>query len=154
MAHTFDTKVRIPVTALATSNAVVVTGTFACGANATLFTLGILKASSLPRLGAAPTYGGTTLTQANTSQGVTETAVELWYLLDPPVNQTLLISIPNDASALLIGYVSSYNAQTGYTSRFDNATGTATTSANPSVTLKTTNNGNVLIGIVGDGINN
>src|SRR3990167_851680 len=154
MAHTFDTKVKIPAAANATTAANPSTGTFTCGVDTTLLTLGLIHATATDRGGGAPTYNNIAMTKADINRSAPvspEAEAELWYLLDPPTNQPLLISVPNSGGLAMAIFVSSYKAQAGYTSVLDVAAGTGSTSANPSVRLVTTANGDAIIGVVAHG---
>ena len=156
MAHTFDTKVKIPAAANATTAANPSTGTFTCGVDTTLLTLGLIHATATDRGGGAPTYNNIAMTKADINRSAPvspEAEAELWYLLDPPTNQPLLISVPNSGGLAMAIFVSSYKAQAGYTSVLDVAAGTGSTSANPSVRLVTTANGDAIIGVVAHGAN-
>lgn len=151
--HTFDTKLKIPANADTTTNANPATGTFACGANATLLTLGMIYGGNSARTGGRPTYGGVSGTQADATRGVTECLAELWYWISPTVGQTKLISVPNAGGLNLDIFVSSYNAQNGYISALDIAGGTGTTAANPFWRFTTTVDGDAIIGVVANGVN-
>ena len=93
MALTLDTNARIPATALSTTTGA---GTIAytCGANAEVLAVMVCYAGTAARTGGTPTYNSIGLTQAESRMGVTQTSVEMWYLIAPPVGAAYNINIP------------------------------------------------------------
>lgn len=157
MAHTFDTKVKIPAAANSTTAANPATGTVSIASDVTLVTLGIIyNGGASDRLGGAPTIGGVPFQQADQNRKHTspEAVAELWYLTSNIPTGTNLVSIPNAPTARAIdAFVSTYKAPAGFRSVLDVAAGTGTISANPSVRLVTTSDGDVIVGVVADGVN-
>lgn len=152
MALSLDTQARIPATALTTTTAAA-SASYTCGANARVLVVMVLYAGVTARTGGAPTYNSVGLTQAETRQGVTEASCELWYLIDPPVSQSLTINVPNDNGRTMWVYVASGNAGAGMSVAFDDGGVNATTAASPTVTVVTTVNGCLIFAVVATGDN-
>jgi hypothetical protein len=152
MSLAFDTKLRIPATALATTTGAA-SANYACGANAGVLVVMICYAGTTPRTGGAPTYNGVALTQAQTSQGVAETSVEMWYLLSPPAGEALTINVPNDGGRTMCVYVASATAAPGYTCAYDSSGVNAATGANPTVSLTAVAAATILFAVVATGDN-
>ena len=148
MAHVFDTNLRF------TGSTSPLVGDYTCGSDATLLVLGIVVAGEVLRDGAAPTYNGVELTQADETRQHSvnpENSCELWYLLEPDVSSAYEISIPNPNSLTMHVQASSYSAAGGLTSDIDDDGGNTGTSASPSVSVTPTVNGAVIVGILGSG---
>ena len=152
MALTFDTKLRIPATALSTTTGAP-TADFTCGANAEVLVVMIMWAGQTARTGGSPTYNGVALTEASTRQGVTETSVELWYMLAPPVGSALSVSVPNDGGRTMWVYVASGNAAAGYTCALDAVGQNATTGESPNVSITTLTANTLVFAVVATGDN-
>src|SRR3972149_5749236 len=152
MALTFDTKARIPSTALSTTTSAA-TGSYTCGTDAEVLVVQIMYAGVTARTGGAPTYNGVALVQVESRQGVTEASCEMWYMLSPPVSQSLQVLVPNDNARTMWVYVASANAAVGYTCAFDSSGVNATTGANPSVSLTTLVSGTFIFAVVATGDN-
>lgn len=149
-SHTFDTNLRFTgATSPLASN-------YTAGAGTTLLTLGIVTAGSTNRAGGAPTYNGVALTQADSTRKYAtspETSCELWYLIDPPTSSAYSISVPNTGTKTLYVQASTYKTRSQYyTSVLDVSGGNTGLSANPSVSVTTTGNGDVIVGVLGDGL--
>ncbi len=126
---------------------------YACGASAKLLVLGIVTAGGTIRAGGAPTYNGVAMTQVDSNRSATETCCELWYLLNPDVGSAHNISVPNTGAKTIYLLASSYNPTTaGYSYAYDTASGAVETSANPDVTVTTTVNNDVVVAVLGDGL--
>jgi hypothetical protein len=126
---------------------------YTCGADAKLLVLGIVTAGSTIRAGGAPTYNGVTMTQVDSDRSATETCCELWYLLNPATGSAHNISVPNTGAKTIYLLASSYNPTTaGYSYAYDTASGAVETSANPDVTVTTTVNNDVVVAVLGDGL--
>src|SRR3990172_9139769 len=152
MALTFDTKLRIPATALSTTTGAP-TADFTCGADAEVLVVMIMWAGQTARTGGSPTYNGVALTEASTRQGVTETSVELWYMLAPPVGSALSVSVPNDGGRTMWVYVASGNAAVGYTCALDAVGQNATTGASPNISITTLTANTLVFAVVATGDN-
>src|SRR4030042_2065518 len=152
MALSYDTKARIPATALSTT-ASAATANYTCGANAEVLVVMILYAGVTARTGGAPTYNGVALTQAESRQGVTEASCELWYMLAPPTGSAYSINVPNSGGRTMWVYVASGNAASGYTCALDDTGINATTNSNPFVTIVTTTTGCLIFAVVASGDN-
>lgn len=147
MAHTFDTSLRTT----ASTNPLV--QSYTAGSGATLMVLGIVTPGATARAGGVPSFNGDPFTQVDSTRIATETNVELWYLVNPVTSQAYDLVVPNvNADALKI-ITSTYKAQSGKTSALDVSTGNTGTTANPSLNVTTTVDGDVLVDILGDGLN-
>lgn len=156
MAHTLDTTLRIPAGATATSTSNPVTGTYTCGASATVLVIGIMYAGSSNRTGGAPTFNGLTMTQANSVQRAATTpecTVEVWYLLNPPTGSAYTLNVPNGGGVATFVSAASFSAQTGYNSVLDVANGGNNTSTNPTLSVTTTVNGDAIFAALANGAN-
>lgn len=152
MAHTFDTSLRIPTTSVNTSNPQ--SGSYTCGAGATLLVVSLVYAGSTARSGGAPTYNGVALQQADIQRyGSTnpEASVEMWYMLNPPTGAAYTISVPNAGGLNMATMIASFKAQSGYTSFLDVSNGNGAVSTNPSVSVTTTADGDVIVAAVANG---
>ena len=146
MAHARDTTATITAS---TSNPV--TKAYTCGAGSTLL---VLMISYAPTRTGTPTYGGINLVQADSTRAYAtspEAAAEIWYLLMPPIAQSLTLSIPNSVGTSIWGVISSYKAASGYSSVLDAASGNSGLSANPSLAPSAAIAGDVMVEILGDG---
>ena len=117
-------------TARATSAAnPITTASLTLDTNEKLAVLMIKTVGGTDRSGGAPTFGGQTMTQANSTQKAVsspEAGCELWYLLDPPTGAQTA-SIPNEGTLTLYYTV---------------ATGKASSTLSGSVVLNGSNGGN------------
>jgi hypothetical protein len=148
-AHTFDTKAR---TSGATNP---LTLSYTCGSGATLLVLGIVIAGATIRSGGAPTYNGVAMTQVGSTRIATETNVAMYYLANPSTGSAYTISVPNTGLQTLYLIASSYKAASGYSSTLDISNGSRVVdpgSANPSCSVTTTANGDVVVDILGHGL--
>ncbi len=153
MAHTLDTKARLPSTANTTTTANPAETGYICGAGATVLTVAIIYSTNTNRTGGAPTYNGVALTQADTVRRApsgAESSAELWYLLAPPTGATYTVSVPNTAAKAMDIVISSYSAQAGSISAFDVAGGAGATSASPASSVVATE-GDAVIAVVASG---
>lgn len=151
-AHTFDTSARLPSSGTSTSNPL--TGSYTCGAGATVLTVMLKYANSTSRTGGAPTYNGIALTQADITRKAAsspEGCAELWYLLNPPTGSSYTVSIPNSNTKTMVAYVASAKACPGYASALDVAGGNTGTSTNPTASVTTTVVGDILFAVVFNG---
>src|SRR3990167_359553 len=113
----------------------------------------IMWAGQTARTGGNPTYNGVALTEASTRQGVTETSVELWYILAPPVGSALSVSVPNGGGLTMWVYVASGNAAAGNTCVLDAVGQNATTGENPNVSITTLTANTLVFAVVATGDN-
>lgn len=107
----------------------ITTASFTIETNEKVLVLMLKAVGGTNRGGGSPTFGGQTMTQANSTQkdaSSPEASAELWYLLDPPTGANTA-SIPNTGS-LTIYYTL--------------ATGTASSTASGKVALDGANGGN------------
>jgi hypothetical protein len=126
---------------------------YTCGASAKLLVLGIVTAGGTIRAGGAPTYNGVAMTQVDANRSATETCCELWYLLNPDVSSAHDVSVPNTGTKTVYLLASSYKPVTaGNSFAYDTANGAVETSANPDVTVTTTVNNDVVVAVLGDGL--
>ena len=144
MTHTFDTKNRVT----SSSNPALCPITPTSGA--TLLVVGIVTHDTIKRPGGAPTFNGETLTEAYPSEDAIETAVEMYYLVDPSIG-TYNVIVPNTNPETLHIVASVYKAQAGYTSEFDVANGDFDATADPSVSVTTTEDGDAIVDVMGNG---
>ena len=152
MALSYDTKLRIPATALSTTN-VAASASYTCGANAKVLVVMVCYAGVTQRTGGAPTYNSVALQQAESLAGVTEAACELWYMLVPPVGSALTVNVPNDNGVTMWVYVASGNAAAGYVMGVDDTGITETTGESPLVNVVTTVSGDLIFAVVATGDN-
>lgn len=113
----------------------VTTGSITLETNEKVIVLLLKARGGTDRAGGSPTFGGQTMTQANSTQKAAtspEASCELWYLLDPPTGANTA-SIPNTGSLTLF-----YTLSTGKASRtnsglvvLDGSNGGNNTSTNP-----------------------
>ena len=125
---------------------------YTCGTGVKLIVLGIVTAGATIRTGGAPTYNGMTMTQADVNRSATETCAELWYLLNPPTGAAYNISAPNTGVKTVYLLASSYIPPSGYEYVYDTANGNVATSADPDVAVTTTVNNDVVVAVLGDGL--
>lgn len=113
----------------------ITTASFTIDSNEKLLVLMLKVNGATNRAGGSPTFGGQTMTQANSTQkAVTspEASAELWYLLDPPTGANTA-SIPN-TGLLTIFYTLATAKASSTTSGIvvlDGANGGNNTSTNP-----------------------
>lgn len=153
MAITIDTNLRIPATALETATTDPFSAAYTCGANAEVLVVMICYAGVTARTGADPTYNSIGMTRVESNQGVTETTVEMWYLLAPPVSASYNIVIQNDNGRTMWVYVVSFNAAADKSLAKDSSAVNATTAANPGVTITTVNDNAMIVAVVATGDN-
>jgi hypothetical protein len=152
MALAYDTKERIPATALTTTTGAP-TANYTCGANAGVLVVMLCWAGTTARTGGAPTYNGVALTQAGTQKTVTETSVEMWYLLSPPTGSALSLVVPNDGGMTMWVYVASATAAAGSTCAFDAVGEAATTGSSPTVSVTAVAAATIIFAVVASGDN-
>ena len=150
MALSFDTKARIPATALQTTTSAA-SASYTCGANAGVLVVMVCYAGVTARTGGAPTYDNVALTQVQSRQGVTETSVEMWYISTPPVNQSLTVNVPNDNGVTMWVYLASGNTTNGYTYALDSSGALSTTASNPSASFTPTTSPTLVFAVVATG---
>ncbi len=143
MAHTFDNNLRF----VGATNPLV--SDYTCGSGVTLLVVGIVTGNGLARFSDVPTYNGVRLSQSGTGIGASETFIEVFYLLDPPTESALQLSIPNQYSLALQIQISSYIVASGKTSELDVEVEDADRSTSPSVSVTTTEDGGVIVGLLG-----
>ncbi len=113
----------------------ITTASFTINQNEKILVLMLKTVGSTNRAGAAPSYAGVSMTQANSTQKAAvspEASCELWYLLDPTVG-TATCTIPNTGAATIfytLATVQTSNYATGHVS-LDNANGGNNTATNP-----------------------
>jgi hypothetical protein len=151
MAHTYGN-------ALATGNSAanpVVSATYTPTAGSTAVVLALFVQGSTNRAGSAPTFGGVTMSQANSTQKAAsspESSLELWYLAGPTLPTSGTFSIPNTGTATIYYSAASTIAGSQKTSAFDQANGANNTAANPSPgAVVTTVNGAAVFSAVAHG---
>ena len=116
----------------------------------------MVVAGATKRTTAAPTFNSVAMTMASSQQAYAtspEVSAELWYLLDPPVNASYTVSIPNSGLTLYAN-LATFIAGSGYTSKFDSAIGATGSSANPTANIALTYSGEAIYAVMGDGQNN
>ncbi len=142
MAHTFDTSVANPATLTATATTNPLATDYTCGAGATVLVLMLaMGPTSAARTGGDPTFNSVPMTQADTNHGVTETSVEIWYMINPPTETQYSLSVPNSGGKAMKVVIASAKAATGYTSQYQDVGFIATTGASPNCTVNTTAGG-------------
>lgn len=149
MAHTFGTA---PARASSTGNPITFSHTITQGE--TVFVLMLKINGGTSRNSGAPTWGGYTFQQANTTQkaaSLPEASCELWYILNPlPGTNTL--TIPNSGSLTVFYQIATGRAVGGGSSALDVATGANGTSANPAPgSVTTTEDGDIGFAVVATG---
>jgi hypothetical protein len=152
LALTYDTKLRIPATALTTTTSAA-SASYTCGATAGVLVVMVMYAGVTQRTGGAPTYNSVALTQAESLAGVTEAACELWYMLSPPKSQSLTVNVPNGNGVTMWVYVASATTAAGYTCALDNTGINETTAASPSVTVTNVATPTIIFAVVATGDN-
>lgn len=142
--------------ASAVSAANPVTFTFTDSSSDLVLVIGIAVNGTAARTGGAPTYNGTALTQAGSTQlvaaGTGRTSSEIWYILAPalPVGTSLTVSIPNSGVNTLRGTASTYRSDAGATTAILGVTGGTTgSSTNPTVTIIPGVTGNAIVSVAG-----
>ena len=113
----------------------------------------VLYAGTTARTGGDPTYNSVALTQCQSRQGVTETSVEMWYMLSPPVGSALTVNVPNGNGVTMWVYVASGNAASGNLIALDASGVTATTGSSPTVSVTTLTAGALIFAVVATGDN-
>jgi len=141
--------------AMASANPIT-SATYTPPSGSTAVVLMMIVAGATNRAGGAPTYGGVTMTQANSTQKAAaspEASVELWYVCGTATPSSGTFVIPNTGS-LSISYVgSSCKTGAGFTSAFDVAIGSNGTSTTPSSTnMTTTTNGAIVFAAAASGM--
>jgi len=139
---------------------------FTQGAGATLLVLGIVDASLTnqnprKRTGGNPTYGGLSMTfvidcsNPTGAAGSAETWVEMWYLLNTSTGSSYSLSVPNTSGQQMQLHVASFKVGTDRTaSAIDVSTILFSGAlANPLANIHTTRKGDVIVGLLGDGLN-
>jgi hypothetical protein len=127
MAHTIGS---LPARASSSSNPITVAQAVSYGESVMVVMLKTV--GSTDRAGAAPSWNGTSLVQANSTQKAAtspEAGAELWYLLNPG-NGAGTLTIPNTGSATIYYQVAFGKSATGR-SKFNAASGGNATSTNP-----------------------
>lgn len=113
----------------------ITTGSITLASNEKIIVLLLKVVGGTNRTGGSPTFGGQTMTQANSTQkAVTspEASCELWYLLDPPSGANTA-SIPNAGSLTCFYTLATAEASSSSNGKvsLDNANGGNATSTNP-----------------------
>jgi hypothetical protein len=113
----------------------------------------VFNPAGTARSGGLPTSQGGTWVQVGTAQQAAaspEVSVEMFYMVNPPVN-ALIVSIPNTGAGKLYLTFITLTAAAGFTSALDVSTGGNNTSANPSLSLTTTAAGDAVVCCCGGG---
>lgn len=127
------------------------TFSFTANSTSTVLILHIMNNGTTARTGGAPTYGGVSMTQLDSTRSAVESTIEVWYLLGPPTGANTM-SIPNVGLLTLDTLTATANAASGFTSALDVVTGkTNQTTANPTSTITTTVNGDFITSFSGHG---
>ena len=152
MAHTFG---NASASASASTNPVV-SATFTPTAGSTCLVAVLCVTGATNRAGAAPTYAGTTMTQASTTQKAAaspECSLEVWYVTGTAAATAGTLSIPNTGTLAIFYVLATGKAGSGMGSAFDVAGGGNNTSTNPSVALAsaTTVNGDIVFAAIANG---
>jgi hypothetical protein len=153
MALTFDTRFRFPTTASSTSTATTFNFGYTCGSAVGALVLIPIWAGTTARTGGDPSYGGSPLTQVRTRVTVTETSIEMWYLLNP-CSGSFTLTLPNSGGRTMWVYAASGNstsASVGYA--LDSSGSNAATEANPRVSITTVETPTIIFAGVGTGDN-
>lgn len=149
MAHTFGTN-----STHTSGNSNPVTFSFTVGSADTVLVLMLKVDGATNRAGGAPTFAGTTMTQANSTQKAAsspEASAELWYLVNPPKGAQTM-SIPNSGTLTIWHMAATGRAASGFTSAIDQTNGNNATAANPSPgAVTTTVNGAIGFAVVATG---
>lgn len=140
--------------AISTFNSIANPTTFShtCSAGTTVLVL-MLNGVNNARTGGAPTYNGTAMTQAGTTEDVAETTSEVWYLIGPDTGSSYTLSIPNAViSQNLIGSLASFESSTG-TSAFQQVVQSSSSSVAGPVgdDVTPTKDGSVICQVLGSG---
>ena len=136
MAHTYG---KASARASSAGNPIT-TASFTIATDETVLVLMIKARGATNRAGGSPTYGGVTMTQANSTQkAVTtpEASAELWYIVNPSIG-AYTATIPNTGALTLFYTFATGKAKAGGASMFDGANGGNATSANPTPSAVTT----------------
>lgn len=125
------------------------------GAAAKGIVVGIVLEGTATRTGGAPSIGGSSMTQADSTRGGTagyETSAELWYLLGDYDGSQITVSIPNSGSDTLHIYVQAFTAPSGYDLEWVDDDGYESSSSNGStLTLIHGVSGSIAFAVCGDG---
>lgn len=113
----------------------ITTASFTIETNEKVLVLMLKVVGATNRAGGSPTFGGQTMTQANSTQKAAaspEASAELWYLLDPPVGANTA-SIPNTGSLTIFYTLATADASSTDSGRvaLEGANGGNNTSTNP-----------------------
>jgi hypothetical protein len=153
MAQTLDSQARFPTSASSTT-----TNAWSLGYTCTTGSVGVLVVFAIwsgttGRTGGAPTYAGSPLTQASTQQGVTETGIEAWYLLNP-ASGSFTLTVPNNGGRDGWVYVASAKSSSGSVSfAYDSVGVNATTGSKPWTTITTVATPTIIFTGIGTGDN-
>ena len=90
MSFTLDTKGQ---STLQSTNPV--TYGYTCGSGTKLLVVTINIGSTSPRAGGTPTYNSIAMRYGTARQSSGESAVEVWFLENPPTGSSYTISVPN-----------------------------------------------------------
>lgn len=129
MAHTFGKA----STRTSSAGNPITTASFTIDPGETVLVLLLDVVGGTNRAGTAPTFNGSTMIQANSTQkAVTspEASCELWYLLNPTAG-TFTATIPNTGALTIFYTLATGVAARGGHSLFDGANGGNATSTNP-----------------------
>ena len=126
---------------------------FSCTSTADLLVVGIsVQVAPSPRTGGTPTYNGSGMTQAGTTNTLGgEGDVEVWYLVDPGcTGSALTLSVPNTANNLILLSAATFSAggtdTAGYVGSVND--GTATNVAPATVTCTPNQSGDAMYSIL------
>jgi len=141
MAHTFDTKAQW---LNQTGNPANLSLTLGSTATVLVVSIQTELLGGSPRAGGAPTYNGTSLTQADSTSSTGEFDNELWYLIGPDTGSSYTLSIPNTGGEEIHVEASSYISATG-ASAYDTANGTTNDSTFISQGVTPSDDGAVIV---------
>ena len=139
-----------------------VTGSIAPNADDSLIVAILIYSGGTDRTGGAPTFGGTTMLQADTARhGNTspEASTEMWYLTASAVNAQYItgseVSVPNGDGVRVVVHLVTAKAGAGKTAAVNVTTGSsnATTSTNPYCKITTTAGSTIIFESIGTGAN-
>jgi len=134
----------------------ITSATYTPPSGATAVVLMMIVAGATDRAGGAPTYGGVTMTQANTTQKAAaspEASVEVWYVCGEATPSSGTFVIPNTGTRSISYVGSCCKTGAGFTSAFDVAIGSNGTSTTPSATsMTTTTNGSIVFAAAASGM--
>lgn len=165
MSYTFSGSNRSPVgatTGYSTANPV--TGSVVIGSRDTLLVLMFINSGGAARTGGAPTFAGSTMSQADTSRrGATspEISSEMWYITASGINLPTLptsaseVSLPNGGGDRICWDVVTAYPKPGKTSAVQVTTGSVNTgaTANPYCPITTTAGSTIIFEVVANGAN-